>query len=228
MKTKREHFFGVSGEKGNALIYVLIAIALFAALGFTLSRQSRNGDVSEIDDAKAELFATQLITYSAQAKSVIDQMNFTGSDIDDYDFMMPGEAGFNTAPLINKVYHPQGGGLTPANLPEKAIHQISATIVAGWYMGRFNNVEWTKTSGTDIILTAYQIAKPVCEKINLKITGSKTIPALRGDMDDHLLDSSTNNDLTVAACSACEGYMSLCVSNDSRSAFSYYTVLIDR
>ncbi len=215
-------------DQGNALIYVLIAIALFAGLSFTLSRQSRNSGTSEIDDAKAELYAMQLITYASQVKSIIDQMTFTGSDIDDLIFTKPSEAGFSNAPYIHKVYHPQGGGLSAATIPAQAIYQISSTPSAGWYLDRFNNVEWTKTAGTDVILTAYQISRPVCEKINKKIIGSINIPALSGNMSEFLLNTVANSDLTTASCAACEGYSSLCVSNNAGAAYSFYSIVIDR
>ncbi len=215
-------------QSGNALIYVLIAIALFAALGFTLARQNQDSNTNEVDEAKADLYALELITYASQVKSVINQMIFSGSKINNLVFTLPSEAGFNAAPHIHKIYHPQGGGLTPANLPAKAVSEISSPPAAGWYLGNFNNVEWTDSASSDVILTAYQISKPVCEAINDKITGSTTIPALIGDLDDYLLDTVTNNDLDIASCAACEGYMSLCVSNSAVSAYAFYNVVADR
>jgi len=217
-----------SSEKGNALIYVLIAIALFAGLGFILSRQARNAGTTELDDAQKELYAMQLISYSAQAKSVIDQMLISGSDIDDLDFTQPNQSGFNTAPYAHKVYHPQGGGLSHATIPESIKAQIASSPVAGWYLGRFNNVEWTKSTQSDVILTAYQITGSVCETINQKITGSSDIPALSGNMNQYIVDTATNSDLTVSACSGCEGYTTLCVSNSAVSAYSFYTIVADR
>lgn len=215
-------------ERGNALIYVLIAIVLFAALGFTLSRQASTTGTGEIDEARAKILATELLTYSAQVKSVIDQMMFTGSDIDTLDFTLPSEAGFGTAPHLEKVYHPQGGGLTPSTLPENAIAQIATNPAAGWYLGRFNNVEWTKTTNSDVILTAHQISSLVCAQINDQLTGSTTIPAVTGDLEDYLVDSATDNDLDIASCAACEGYETLCVSNSAVSAYSFYTIVAER
>ena len=215
-------------EKGNALIYVLIAIALFAGLGFILSRQARNAGTTELDDAQRELYAMQLISYSAQAKSVIDQMLISGSDVDDLDFTKPNQSGFNTAPYAHKVHHPNGGGLSHATLPDSIKAQIASSPVAGWYLGRFNNVEWTKSTQNDVILTAYQITKSVCETINKKITGSSGIPALSGNMNQYIVDTATNSDLTVSACSGCEGYSTLCVSNSAVSAYSFYTIVADR
>ncbi len=217
-----------STEKGNVLIYVLIAIALFAGLSFTLSRQNSGSNTNELDDAKSEFYATQLISYAAQVQSVIDQMIISGSNLDDLDFTLPGQASFSTPPFTHKVYHPQGGGLTPARLRKGTIHQISSTIPAGWYLGLFNNIEWSNTASTDAILTAYQIDKQICEKINMKITGNSVIPALSGDMSSYLIDSSSNSDLNISDCTACEGYITLCVSNDIVQAYSFYTVVADR
>ena len=70
MKTNREHINARALERGNAMIYVLIAIALFAALSFTLARQGDDGEASDMSDARAELYATDMISYAAQAKAV--------------------------------------------------------------------------------------------------------------------------------------------------------------
>lgn len=217
-----------STENGNALVYVLIAIVLFAALSFTLSRNMGGSSTKEIDTARAELYAIELIAYSAQVKSVIDQMTFTGTRFNTLDFTQPSEADFNTAPHIHKIFHPQGGGLTPINLPDRTIKEISTNPKAGWYLGLFNNVEWTKGTGTDIILTAHQISKAVCRAINDKITNSTTIPVIAGDLEDYLVDTGTNNTFTATSCADCEGYVALCVSNNTASTYSFYTIILDR
>lgn len=215
-------------QSGNALIYVLIAIALFGALGFTLARQTNNSDTGEIDDAKAQIYATEFLTYSAQVRSVLDQMIFSGSNISNLDFTLPGASGYSSAPYVHKVYHPQGGGLMHSNLPTSAVVQISSSPAAGWYLGHFNNVEWSPSTSNDVILTAHQISRTICEKINESITGSSTIPSLSGALDDFLIDTSTNSDLDVAACAACEGYSTLCVSNAAGDTYSFYTVAAER
>jgi len=240
MKTKREQIFCKTEERkseaGNGLIYVLIAIALFAALSFTLGRQTDTSEAGSLSDEKAELYATQLISYAAQAKSAVDQMMFTSStSIDELDFTQPTDATFDTAPLIHKVYHPQGGGLVPGRLPAEAIQQIDTNPPAGWYLGRFNNVEWTATSDQDVILVAYQIDQKICELINEKINGSSVIPFLTTNMNVPLIDDSlysgSNVELTTGVgdvCPACNNMGSLCVSNSTVNAFSFYTILADQ
>lgn len=235
MKTKREHIFrDRREERGNALIYVLIAIALFAGLSFTLGRQTDTSEVGSLSEERAGLYATQLISYAAQSKSAVDQMLFTAaSDIDDLDFMAPTDVNFDTGTLIHKVYHPQGGGLNPGKIPADTINQVTNDPEPGWYLGRFNNVEWTETTGDDVILIAYQITEQICGMINEKINGSSTIPtmtnSIRNVMIDDTLHGGTNVELTTDGgdiCPDCENMGSLCVQEGG--IFGFYTILADQ
>lgn len=224
--------FVVVSERGNALIYVLIAIALFAALSMALTRQTDTSETSTLTTEKARMYATQIIGYSAQVKSSVEQMLFIGTAPENLDFVRPGDAGYNTAPHINKIYHPDGGGLTPGTIPKEARTNSISSPVAGWYLGRFNNVGWSKTAAPDVVLVAFQIEKAVCETINQKITGNPAIPQLTGAIRDLLIDDSlhsgTNADFTAATCAACDGLPSLCVGDNSGAAYGYYSVIVDR
>ena len=214
----------ITTQSGNALIYVLIAIVLFAGLSFTMSRQTGDTNTNEVDEAKSELIAVQLIAYATQVKSVIDQLIFTGTRFGSLDLTEPDEAGFGTGPFVHKVFHPEGGGLTPSSIPAQA----KADPATDWFIGQVNNVEWTNSAGTDVILTAHQITKSVCEAINETLIGSTTIPALTGPLESYLVETGTNLELTNAVCAACEGHMSLCVSNPGATDFSFYSVVGDR
>ena len=63
----------------------------------------------------------------------------------------------------------------------------------GWYLGSFNNVEWTQTTENDVILTAHQISQPVCAQIDLLLTGSATIPAASAPLAKVLIDGSRHS-----------------------------------
>jgi len=220
-------------ERGNALIYVLIAIALFAALSFTLSRQSGDsGGQSHLSEEKAELYASQLISYAAQAKNAVEQLLFEGSTVDELDFVLPSDAAFETGSDIRKVFHPGGAGLSPGTIPEQLVSQVDTNPPAGWYMGMFNNVEWTESSAQDVILTAHQISRTACEQINEKVTGNTTIPATNVTLNLILIDDSkhtgTNQPFNIANCGACEDMPALCISNAGGTKFSFYSILVDR
>ncbi len=230
MKTNR--------ERGNALLYVLIAIALFAALSMTLGRQTDTSEAGALSNQKAEMYATQLMAYAAQAKSSVDQMLFSGTGIGDLDFALPNQAAFNSpSNRLDLVYHPDGGGLNPGRLPPEAIAQNTTDPAAGWYMGRFNNVEWTPSTATDVLLVAYQIKKAVCEKINAKITGSAAIPVLTDSIADIMIDdifhSGVNVDfmtdpLGTPVCADCHKKSSLCVEDQATGRYGFYSLIEGR
>lgn len=245
MKTNSEQINNRRAESGNVLVYVLIAIVLFAALNFTLSRQTDSTEAGALDQNKAELYATELITYAANVKEAYDKMEFSGAKLEDIDFTPPSAATFNTAPTIKKIFHPDGGGLNPVTLPEKVGITTLTDPVAGWYLGRFNNVEWTgaDTTKTDIVLTAYGIAQSVCGFINQKITGNTAIPSITDPIKEVLVPQSSggtanftgaNQDLTTdpanttpaPICPDCHNKPSFCVQEGG--IYAFYTVIANR
>lgn len=232
-------------ERGNALVYVLIAIALFAALSFTLARNTDSNEAGTLSEDRAQLYMSQLVSYAAQAKSVYDQMDFQGIRPGDIDFTTPDDSTFNdnladggSADRIYKIYHPDGGGLNVGNLPEGAIDDPSITDPApGWYMGRFNNHEWTESTDEEIVLTAYGIDPVICGLINQSITGSADIadiPSMGDSIKETLIDeihhTGTNTDLTTLGgspiCAECDNQASLCV--EEGGIYAFYTLIADQ
>ncbi|MBX2833942.1 MAG: hypothetical protein KTR28_03120 [Micavibrio sp.] len=232
MKTNQEQIKGRPQEKGSALIYILIAIALFAALSFTLSRSNDGNEASTLSEEKSDIYATQVIATSAQIKSVIDQMLFTGTQVSELDFEYPPT---ETGVLMNKVHHSLGGGLIHPTLPPEAVSGTGSDPDPGWYIGRFNNVDWTPLVAEDVILVAYQIDEQICNLINEKIDASITDAPLMTDtipnvMIDEAEHSGTNVELTTGTgniCVACENMASLCVE-DSDGNFGFYTVIAEQ
>lgn len=223
--------FPLSAQRGNAAIYVLIVVALFAALSMIVARQNDNSESSGLSEEKLEIIANQVIAYPYQVKQAIEMMTLSGVDASDLEFMLPGEAGFNAGSNINKVFHPEGGGLILARLPEEAIDQTSTDPEAGWYLGRFNNIAWTPTADTEIVLVAHQISQGVCQSINKKINGSESIPAMTDTIPNVLIDDSRHGGTNVAEfnatiCPDCENLPSICVSNGGQ--YGFYSIILSR
>jgi len=234
MKTNQEHFSKNNNQSGIGLVYILIAVALFAALSFMLTRTINTSETATLSPERTELYATQLINYAVQSKSVIDQMLFTGTDIDDLDFSLPGEAAFSAgtqSDRVHHVFHPDGGGLNPGKFPTE-ITTAGTNPTTGWHMGQFNDVEWT-TPTADVMLTAYRIPQQVCASINEKVTGNTTIPAIIGATLPNLLVEDarhigSNVAFNIANCTACEGYNSLCISDTAATTFAFYNIMVER
>ena len=214
--------------RGNALIYILLALALLGALTMILGQQSDETS-QDLSSEKAQLVTTKTVAYAGSVKNVIDQMMMSGSNINNLNYVTPNQTSFDNGSNINKVFHPSGGGLGYEPPSPDLFVTGTSTPAAGWYLGRFNNVEWTKTASQDIILAAYNINQSVCAAINKKITGSSAIPMVLGPSAGFFVDSTNggppNQNLTVAACSACEGQPALCVAGDGNINFTYYNII---
>ena len=217
-------------ENGNVFIYILIAVALFGALMFSLSKSASQEDpVSQLDEGNAKIAANEVLAFSASVSNAVLQMEQSGATADQINFIMPSDAAFNTDPTLYKFFHPDGGGLNYRSLPAKAINDDGAGLAAGYYVGRFNSVEWTPSATNDIIFAAFEIKQAVCKEINRKITGSITIPTITGEslqniFVDDSLHVGTNANFTVSNCAACEEKPALCVT-DGSNKYAYYSII---
>jgi len=230
------------GERGNVMVYVLVVVALFAALGFVLARQSDTSEADTISEAQTEIYASTIMQASMQLKQSVEQMRFTGIAVADLDFITPDDVNFDVGPPTEKVFHPHGGGVALPRLPDEAVDQISADPPARWYIGRFNDMEWAPRSKddvdnavvrNDVILTAHQIKESVCARINEKLTGSPVIPQIAGDqineilIDEYESTAAGNIAFTSAHCASCYGRPSLCVQENGASAWSFYSLIVE-
>ncbi len=227
---------GRKAERGNAMIYILIAIVLFAALSLVLARQSDNSETGALNAERTEIAATQIIQTSMQLKQAIDQMMFSGTKASQLDFTTPdNEPAFSTPPDYNKVFHPAGGGVIVSPLPAQALRQISAVPPARWYIGRVINVEWTKTTEPEIIITAHQISEPVCRAINKRLLGDPTPLAATVNPRLLLIHASEYGGMpplvwNSAHCPACVEKISGCLTGPSEvpgeNIYSFYAIAV--
>lgn len=194
----------------------------------------QGGESDDLSYETNELLVTKTVAFAAAAKNTVDQMMMSGTNINNLSYLRPTMAGFDTAPNYNKVFHPEGGGLT-LTAPDPSLFMDVTTAAtpgnpkSGWYMGRFNNVEWTPTTANDILFVAYNINSTICAAINKKITGSTSIPVLSVEIAPRFVSvadgSATNANFAKAECPACDGYPSLCVVGPGNVRHTYYNII---
>lgn len=225
--------------RGNAFVYVLIAVALFAGLTVTLSNMGGDESQSRIDESYVQSAITSVFAYAGSTQNAIEQMELQGVEIDDINFMLPSETNFNTAPVHRKLFHPEGGGLNYIPLPTEIAAPGVTFPDGGYYVDKFSNVEWTPTStnpsGYDVIFVAYGITQQACEAINKKITGSSTVPVVSPAAWPRSLFVETRhhgggnaNFMAAANCPACNGKPALCVADDTVTLYAFYNILYAR
>jgi len=209
------------------MVYILLAIALLAALTMTMMRGNETGG-DDLSKDEAELLAAQVIAYAGSAKQVVDNMMMSGTPVASLNFVMPNQTSFDTGSHIHKVYHPAGGGLNYKAADPK-IFDTTTTPTQGFYIGRFNNTVWTQTTAFDVMFTAYGLKRPICESINKKITGSTTIPAFAGGGKSRTVEvihhGIGNLEFTNLNCAGCEGFPAMCASDVAGTVFIYYNII---
>ena len=103
------------GERGNVLFYILIAVALIAALSYAVSSTGRGGS-TDISAERASLAASEILEYANVLSSATTQLKLRGCrDIEvSFDNTISGTDYSNTnAPADNtcNVFHLAGGGV---------------------------------------------------------------------------------------------------------------------
>jgi len=202
-------------ENGNVLIYILIAVALLAALTFAISGDERGQQTNQIDSARAKLLATDMIKHTVSAEQAVFMMTQFGKNFDDIEFDIP--------PLTNigdQIYHPSGGGLQIFSTND---NHFDGNGTTGWEWQGNTSVGWSGTSATDLIYTFINVNDQVCEQINNQLIGNTTIPTSTIDFEDVFTESATDDPFIASECTDCEGVKSLCITDGTTNAF-YTTV----
>ena len=101
-----------SGQSGNALWFLLVAIALLAALTITITRSSDSAD----QNANVELSriqASQILRYAKGLEQAVNQMQTRNISANDISFADPGLTGYTNPNCTTddcKLFKSKGGG----------------------------------------------------------------------------------------------------------------------
>ncbi len=240
-----------SHTRGNAFVYILIAVALFAGLSLALSNMAGDENQKRVDASYLQGSVSSMMAYAAAVQNTIEQMELQGVPINSINFILPQEANFNDNGVVvtgafnrNKLFHPSGGGLSYKPLPTEITGTTATTPAAGYYVDRFNNVEWTPTDAADVggtfptladtedvLFVAYNITEAACKAINQKIRGNTTIPLLSGTPVNYLitdrLHGGSNSDFTATQCADCENISAMCVRTGA-PIYIFYNIIYAR
>lgn len=156
-------------EGGNAIVYILIAVALLAALIFAVSQNSRDS-ATAVTDEKAKLYASDIIQYGNTLGQAVTQLKLRGCDISEISFENDLVAGYanGTAPADDTcdVFELKGGGITPQLPPTEILDGASMLKVTT----DFEVSEVGTTCGDDdcveLVYAIGPLKVEVCTKIN--------------------------------------------------------------
>jgi hypothetical protein len=208
--------------KGNVLIYVLIAVALLAALTYTIMGENRGQQQNQLSDAEIKLLATDLIKHAVDAEMAVQQMTQWGIDYDQILFDLPGTAGYSTN-TTRQLFHPSGGGLQVFD-GDKYFGDFPAQ--RGWRIANTHNVQWTSTTATDLIYSFLDVNEEICSEINRQLIGNPNI--LNNARSFNAIFNTPTKGFDSTDCTECVNIMKACVDNPTDDGYAYYNIIGSR
>lgn len=226
-------------QNGNAIVMILIAVALFAALSYAFTYASRTS-TSFISDEEAKAYANQIIAYGNEVKSAVKRLQLRGCSDTQISFENSVVTGYTNpnAPTDKSchVFDIAGGGLNFIKISENILdNSYSANTSYGIFNTtgdvRILNVGTSLNgpTGNELIGVVSFINKNICQAINKNLDFSYTsnnppislfyANAFDGDYN-HIAQAIMNVGLT--------GKKSFCFDHVGLGKYIYYITLIAR
>lgn len=155
----------IINSRGNVLFFILLGVALFAALSYAVSNSFRGGG-STISDEQARVAAGRLLRSMQDIKQGYDFLwNQQGCSIDDVNFDNPA-----TTPFDCDIFHPQGAGIAyPNNLTEYQVAGGSG-VFTFYFVGNAPSsgygVDGLGTTASDHMVVLENVSQAICYNVN--------------------------------------------------------------
>lgn len=221
-------------ESGNVLVYILIAVVLFAALGFAVSNMMRGGSEG-ISREKASLYASEVMAYAKSIEDAVNILRISNNCIDT-------QISFET-PLLEWMYEnpdapsdkschvfdKDGGGAVYKDKPQDWVIN-GAGFTGMWFNGETAVLD-IGTTAPELILWITELKPDICDKINKTLNGAN---ATEDEVSDHAGGFEgayvlAANGIGNASGNAYRNNKAGCLIDPSPSGlYNYYHVLITR
>lgn len=160
-------------DAGNALFLILIAVALFAALSYAMTRSGAGGG-GGISNETAELNAAAIIQYAGQVGQAVDRLLVLGACTDtQLSFENNIVTGYAYANLPGgdkscHIFDVAGGGVDFKKPPPGA-NQGEDWLFTYARFVKLNGDTGLTAASTDLIMVLPNITLALCKKLNAKL-----------------------------------------------------------
>ncbi|MBI1301636.1 MAG: hypothetical protein GC137_08270 [Alphaproteobacteria bacterium] len=212
-------------ESGTVLLYILLAVALLAALSYAVANTTR-GSVQDLTDDRANILAVEIIEYANILTQAVTQVKLRGYSDREISFENTNAAGYINANCTEdecKIFHVDGGGLTLLEPPPNANDGTDWLFAA-------DQVLDIGTTDSDLVAILRNLDQTVCEQINRRLHGTTTIQPEDGTANNTQF-TGTYGSGTELSISGLPGLSAYCFEGDGTFAsgtYNYYHVLIPR
>ena len=222
-------------ESGNVLFFILIAVALFAALSYAVSSQNRASN-SNAGSETTLVASSDIIQYAsglenaftylrvskqcAEEEISFERPPFDASDTNYINASAP-------ADFSCHVFHPNGGRMSSRTAPRNANDGRDWAYIEAQVLGIGADQTACGAQCSEILLVLGGLNQSTCQSLNKRTNGADTIP-VQDDGDTYesqkYTGSFTNGENIDGGAS---GLSSLC-TQDSTGVHYFYHVLLPR
>lgn len=208
-------------------MYVLIAVALFAALSFTVGRMIREGGNTDISDEVSNLTSSELIQFGTAVKNAVRNAQIDGcadTDISFESVLNSGYTNTNNPPDECRIFDPDGQNISWQEPSPKA--NDGSTWI---FMGNTENEDVGSAGDPELAMFLPRVNRAICRRIN-ESNGLSEGP-LEGlnslTIDEFTGSYSVDNSLGITTAEH-GGERSFCFEEGSTGDFYYINILISR
>lgn len=227
-------------EKGSAIMWILIAVGLFAALAFAFNSSNRTS-TKLLTDEETTSYANEIISFGNDIKSAVKRMQLRGIDETEFSFgntVYTNAGGTpNNAPGHNanctsekcEFFSNAGGQIQPKFITKQAFED---TPPPNGHVGFVTlPVQDVGTTESELVARIIRVKPEVCARINrlLGISSSDFLPAT-----DSFNTNSYNGNFPSHAdpigdvVTEFQGKRSFCATTQGGNHYIYVQVLIPR
>lgn len=224
-------------EAGNALWFILLAVALLGALTAAISRSSDTAEQSG-DIERYRIDASNLMRHTASVEAAVNNMLLRGTSENQISF---DNAFVSGATYVNPncstsdclVYDGAGGGVNYKTISSTILDAASSSedTFTEWEYSGANDVDGVNTTAPDLIMYLSYVEQGLCRQINRLLK----IPEISGDVpeDSNGFEADTpfiGSFASSATIDSMDGREVGCFNDSSGGGrnYTYYQVLIKR
>jgi hypothetical protein len=156
------------------LFFILIAVALFAALAFVMTQNGRG--TSTLSAEQARLTASEIVEYGSSLRPIVDRMILMNGVLDTDSPAGSGilfdPPGAGVSPLTRELFDPTGGNAPYMTPPPNACNSTCAYVFTGQYT--------VTGAGSDLnpelSMLLVDVPRQVCQMVNVVLGLGTTIP----------------------------------------------------
>lgn len=239
----------MKSQNGNILFLILIAVALFAALSYAVTKSTSGG--GNASKERAALIASEITQYATSLKVAVLRMSINGVSDEDFCFDTPvivePKAYDNASGCsndANKLFHSSGGGASYQPVNPSALNSANSAhsqYGLGIISGRSPVINVGDNTEADIVYLAHFLTKEICDELNKNLglpaaissdylcCGTDIAKHFQGFFGGQNPIGSNNNDVSVTAAYLPHAGMSAgCIDEDGTGRYYYYHVLLER